>query len=188
MPNFAFNARYALLTYPQCGDLDPFHIVNHISSLKGECIIGRERHADGGTHLHAFCDFGRKLQSRRSDLFDVDNRHPNISPSKGTPEKGWDYACKDGDIVAEDWRDPAQMAIGHTRIAGLRSSMLAVSENFGTWLENWTQRHFAPNSQVYANMWNGNMHPSMRHTNPRPGSNLRGSFSSAGCMEREKPH
>lgn len=107
MPNFAFNARYALLTYPQCGDLDPFHIVNHISSLKGECIIGRERHADGGTHLHAFCDFGRKLQSRRSDLFDVDNRHPNISPSKGTPEKGWDYACKDGDIVAGGLERPS---------------------------------------------------------------------------------
>lgn len=77
-------------------------------------------------------------------------------------------------LSREDWRDPAQMAIGHTRIAGLRSSMLAVSENFGTWLENWTQRHFAPNSQVYANMWNGSMHPSMRHTNPRPGSNLEG--------------
>ncbi|UDN67442.1 replication-associated protein [robinz virus RP_326] len=92
--------RYALLTYAQCGNLDPFNVVNHISSLGGECIIGREHHEDGGLHLHAFCDFGRKLRSRNVRLFDVDGCHPNVEPTKQTPAAGWDYATKDGDVVA----------------------------------------------------------------------------------------
>lgn len=96
---FTVNARYVLLTYPQCGDLDGFAVMERISSLGGECIIGREHHVHGGFHLHVFCDFGRKFRSRKVDVFDVDGRHPNVSPSKGTPEKGYDYAIKDGDVI-----------------------------------------------------------------------------------------
>lgn len=95
-----FNCRYVLLTYAQCGTLDEWAVVNHLSSLGAECIIGREDHADGGTHLHAFCDFGRKFRSRRMDIFDVDGYHPNISPSRGRPGEGYDYAIKDGNVVA----------------------------------------------------------------------------------------
>lgn len=97
---FNFNARYALLTYAQCDGLGEWEVLDHISSLQGECIIGRELHEDGGTHLHVFVDFGRKHHIRRHDAFDVQGYHPNIVPSWGTPEKGWDYATKDGDIVA----------------------------------------------------------------------------------------
>lgn len=94
------SARYALLTYAQCGDLDPFAIVDHLSALGAECIIGRESHADSGTHLHAFVDFGRKFRSRRSDIFDVNGFHPNLSSSYRNPAGGYDYAIKDGDVVA----------------------------------------------------------------------------------------
>lgn len=61
--------------------------------------MAREDHETGGTHLHVFVDFGRKFRSRKTDVFDVDGRHPNIEPSKGTPEKGYDYAIKDGDVI-----------------------------------------------------------------------------------------
>lgn len=97
---FLTNGRYFLVTYAQCGDLDPFHVVDKFSSLGAECIIGRERHADAGLHLHCFVDFNRKFRSRKADIFDVDGRHPNIEPSRGTPEKGYDYAIKDGEVVA----------------------------------------------------------------------------------------
>ena len=99
---FNFNARYALLTYSQCGDLDGWEVSNHFTKLRAECIVAREAHADGGIHLHAFVDFGpgRKFRSRRSDVFDVGGFHPNISPTHSTPQSGFDYACKDGDIVA----------------------------------------------------------------------------------------
>lgn len=97
---FQFSARYALITYAQCGTLSEWSVLDHFTSLGAECIIAREDHADGGTHLHVFCDFGRKKQSRRADFFDVDGYHPNIKPSRGRAGEGWDYAVKDGDVVA----------------------------------------------------------------------------------------
>lgn len=100
MSSFYFSARYVLLTYAQSGELSEWAILDHISSLGAECIIGREDHAVEGTHLHVFIDFGRKKQSRRADYFDVGGHHPNIVPSRGRPEGGWDYATKDGNIVA----------------------------------------------------------------------------------------
>jgi len=107
MPSFVCNARYFLVTYAQCGDLDGFRVMEHFSSLGAECIVGRESHEDGGLHLHCFADFGRKFRSRAAGVFDVDGRHPNIEPSKGTPEKGYDYAIKDGDVVAGGLERPA---------------------------------------------------------------------------------
>lgn len=106
------NSRYVLLTYAQCESLDAFRVMDHISGLAGECIIGRERHADGGIHLHVFCDFGRKFRSRRADVFDVDERHPNVSGSYGTPEKGYDYAIKDGDVVCGGLARPSRPSRG----------------------------------------------------------------------------
>ena len=105
---FAFNAKYVLLTYPQCGDLNPDRIVERIRSLGGSCIVGRENHAIKGIHFHVFADFGRKFRSRKTDIFDVDGHHPNIAPSRGTPEKGYDYAVKDGNIVSGDLERPKQ--------------------------------------------------------------------------------
>lgn len=98
--SFRFQAKYGLITYAQCGDLDPWRVVSRISELGGECIIGRETHADGGLHLHAFCQFEPKLRSSDPRVFDVDGHHPNIQPSFGRPEVGYDYAIKDGDVVA----------------------------------------------------------------------------------------
>lgn len=99
MPAFVHNYRYALLTYSQCGDLDGWRVMERISSLGGECIIGREYHEDGGLHLHCFVDFGRKFRSRKTDVFDVDGRHPNVDPTKRTPWAHYDYAIKDGDVI-----------------------------------------------------------------------------------------
>lgn len=100
MSSFKFQARYALLTYAQCGDLDPWSVSDHLSSLGAECIVARENHADGGVHLHAFVDFGKRFISRDVKKFDVGGCHPNIEPSKGRPWVGYDYAIKDGDVVA----------------------------------------------------------------------------------------
>lgn len=99
MPTFDFHSRYGLFTYSQCNGLDPHDVVLHFTSLGAECIIGREDHADGGTHLHAFVDFGRKRRFRRHVFADVGLFHPNIAPSRGTPGTAYDYAIKDGDVV-----------------------------------------------------------------------------------------
>lgn len=100
MPSFHFRSRYALLTYAQCGDLDPWEVSNFLSTIPAECIIGREDHADGGIHLHAFVDFGERFFTSNPRRFDVDGRHPNIAPCGRTPAKMYDYAIKDGEVVA----------------------------------------------------------------------------------------
>lgn len=97
---FQLNSRYVLLTYAQCGDLDPFKVVAVLSSIGAECIIGREHHRSEGIHLHAFVDFGRVYRTRNARFADVEDRHPNVRTCGRTPEKMWDYAIKDGDVVA----------------------------------------------------------------------------------------
>lgn len=117
MSSFRFQARYALLTYAQCGDLDAFVVSDHLSSLGGECIIGRENHADEGIHLHAFVDFGSKFSTRDVRVFDVQGHHPNVEPSRGRPAGGYDYAIKDGDVVAgglERPKDPGGVGVSKT--------------------------------------------------------------------------
>ncbi|QCX35061.1 replication-associated protein [Blackfly genomovirus 3] len=98
---FTCNARYFLVTYSHVESLDPFAIVDHFASLGAEIIVSLEQYISTlGVHYHVFADFGRKFRSRRADIFDVGDFHPNISPSRGTPEAGYDYAIKDGDVVA----------------------------------------------------------------------------------------
>lgn len=102
MPSFHLkNRRYVLLTYSQAGaDFDYWSVLDLFTQLRAECIIGRELHADGGIHFHVFVDFGRLFSSRKTDVFDVGGKHPNVLPVGRTPAKAWDYACKDGDVVA----------------------------------------------------------------------------------------
>ncbi|AJD07517.1 replication-associated protein [Sewage-associated gemycircularvirus 1] len=108
MPNFDIHCRYALITYSQCGDLSPTVVGEFFEGRGYKSIIGRENHADGGVHLHCFVDFGRKRRFRRARCFDIEGRHPNIEPSRGTPEKGWDYACKDGDVCFQSLDRPGE--------------------------------------------------------------------------------
>lgn len=122
MPRFDFHARYALLTYAQCGDLDPWAVSDHFTTLEGECIVARENHADGGVHLHVFVDFGRKRRFRNAQQFDVHNVHPNIEQSRGNPGDGYDYACKEGNILAGGLDRPS--GSGH-----------GVDENNDSWSE-----------------------------------------------------
>lgn len=97
---FRFQAKYGLLTYAQCADLDPWGVVSHLAGLGLECIIGRESHSDGGVHLHVFFESEERFCTRDARVFDVGGYHPNVLPSRRTPEKMFDYATKDGDVVA----------------------------------------------------------------------------------------
>lgn len=37
----------------------------------------------------------------------MDGQHPNVEPTKSTPTAGWDYATKDGDVVAGGLERPS---------------------------------------------------------------------------------
>lgn len=110
MPSFQVkNRRYVLLTYSQAGEgFDYWAVLDLFAQLRAECIIGRELHADEGVHYHVFVDFGRLFSSRKTDIFDVGGRHPNILPIGKTPAKAYDYACKDGDVVAGGLERPGR--------------------------------------------------------------------------------
>ena len=118
MPSFDLHAKYALLTYAQSGDLSAQSVCDHLGTLGAECIVAREAHADGGFHLHAFVDFGRKRRFRDPRKFDVLGVHPNISPSRGTPWDGYDYAIKDGCVEAGGLGRPSE----HSNTVGGESS------------------------------------------------------------------
>lgn len=117
------NSKYVLLTFAQCGNLDEWAVSNHLSALGAECIVAREVHPQtGGVHLHVFAQHEVKFRSRCPRFFDVEGRHPNVSPSRGTPEKGYDYAIKDGDVVAgglERPRPRGGMSIGADNVVHL---------------------------------------------------------------------
>lgn len=102
------SAKYVLLTYSQSGPLDPQAVLRMLESINATCIIGKEGHADGGTHLHAFVEFQTKFSSRRPDVFDVDGYHPNIEKVGRTPWKAWDYATKENDIVGGTCERPPE--------------------------------------------------------------------------------
>lgn len=111
---FQLKAKYGLLTYAQCGDLDAWAVNNHLGELGAECIIGREDHSDGGVHLHAFFMFEREFRSRNERVFDVDGCHPNIVRGYGTPAAGYDYAIKDGDVLAGGLERPSRGGVSPT--------------------------------------------------------------------------
>jgi Geminivirus Rep catalytic domain len=64
--------------------------------------LGRELHADGGTHFHLFADFQQPFSTRDVRRFDYSDAHPNIEGIRRTPRKAWEYAGKDGDILLDD--------------------------------------------------------------------------------------
>ena len=107
MPSLAFCAQHFLLTYAHAEgrdgkpSLDPFRIVEVVGDLGGECIVARELYPTrDGFHLHVFVSFERRFRSRKFDVFDVDSYHPNVEPSRKNALGGYDYATKDGEIIA----------------------------------------------------------------------------------------
>lgn len=104
------DARFILLTYSQIqhdAELLAENIVGLIGELSGECIVARERHADGGLHLHVLCDFQREISTRDPRKFDVRGEHPNIAKvTVGTEDDVWDYVTKDGDVIAGGLAQP----------------------------------------------------------------------------------
>ncbi|QCX35065.1 replication-associated protein [Blackfly genomovirus 5] len=107
-------AKSFLLTYAHAegqdgrDPLDPFAIVGVLGELGGECIVAKELYpTSDGFHFHVFVMFERRFRSRKTDVFDVGGFHPNIEPSRKNAVGGFDYATKDGDIVAGGLERPS---------------------------------------------------------------------------------
>uniref|UniRef100_A0A8E7G1E4 Replication-associated protein n=1 Tax=Ficedula parva Genomoviridae sp. TaxID=2814952 RepID=A0A8E7G1E4_9VIRU len=122
MPSLFFCAQHFLLTYAHTEGrdgkppLDPFRVVEVIGGHGAECIVARELYPTGdGFHFHVFVSFDRRFRSRKADVFDVDGYHPNVEPSRKNAVGGFDYATKDGEIIAGGLERPS--GIGGRRSA-----------------------------------------------------------------------
>lgn len=102
--------------------------MDRLAELRAECIVARELHQDGGIHLHAFVDFNRQFSSRDTAVFDVGGCHPNISKSRGTPQKGYDYAIKDGEVVAGGLGRPDEQVGSGANSAHIKWSTIVMAE------------------------------------------------------------
>ena len=125
-----------------------------------------ENHADGGIHLHAFAMWERQFETRNVRLFDVDGCHPNIAVIKRTPEAAFDYAIKDGDVVAGGLQRPSRDSVASP--SGKWTDIIAAGtrEEFLNSSRTWILAHFASVSPVWPSTPTGNIDqslPTMRH-------------------------
>ncbi len=171
---FILNARYFLITYPQCDGLDEWAVNDHFGSLGAECIVAREDHADGGTHLHVFCDFGRKFRSRRANIFDVDGHHPNIERSKKILERVHTTRQKTETLLQEASQSMTSPLVlfQQLKIRGLLSSARRVNENFLKLLRTSVHGTSSPSSSPCTISLSGSGPSWENHMRVPPGSPL----------------
>jgi len=99
---FRFNAKNVFLTYPQC-NLEKEFALEHFKIIFPNGFkhtIARERHADGGFHLHVLLCFNTKFSTRDERYFDIATHHPNIQPSRSVKNTN-NYIKKDGDFITD---------------------------------------------------------------------------------------
>lgn len=96
---FRVNARQFFLTYPQC-DIAPQDLANSLRESHdiSRYCIGRERHSDGGNHLHAYIAFNRKVDVKSQTFFDCQGYHPHIEAVKNKT-RTIEYCRKEKDFV-----------------------------------------------------------------------------------------
>lgn len=110
---YRLQAKNILLTYSQVDEnvflRTPTSHFEYCTSLLGPLDVyrlGRELHADGGTHFHAFVSPSAKCSTRNARLFDYAGYHPNVRSVPKTPWKSWDYVGKEHDIIHEHGERP----------------------------------------------------------------------------------
>lgn len=114
---FRCQAKQIFLTYAQCGDWVPKLDLREIAesailgNLKAKAwIICRERHNDGGWHIHFLFKLASKPDIRNPRFFDLPEFlggiHPNWKIAKKASGDWWmskaEYCMKDGDFVEEN--------------------------------------------------------------------------------------
>lgn len=105
--SFRLQAKYMLLTWPQC-ETSKEHVLEGIKStfkdLKG-CVVAREEHEDGSPHIHAYVELYKNCDIKRMAVLDgIAGKHGNYKPYKAaewsSPGKMRRYVEKEGDVVS----------------------------------------------------------------------------------------
>lgn len=98
----------AFLTYSQFNG-DPLQRVSDIQACLAclgvhRCIVGHERHQDGGHHYHVVAQWETVFKASDIRAFDVDGCHPNFKSIRGdgNVNRVLDYCLKDDDYYGDD--------------------------------------------------------------------------------------
>ena len=173
---FRLRSKQLLLTYSQvdndtCPRFYPERrLISNISQGLSDLLTyrcGHELHADGGDHFHVFVAWETPISTRHQDIFDFGSSHPNIQPIRRTPEKAFDYAGKDNDVIHEHGERPGESGasvvrrddiwadalaqptrdefLQHLRDAAPRDYVLYFDQ-----LERFADRFFAPPEPIYS--------------------------------------
>lgn len=96
MPShFDFRSKRVFLTYPRSDGLTRELIRNKLIELGVQYyIVGREQHADGGTHFHAYGEWIATFRTQAKRAFDISGYHPNIQ-SVRVARNVMRYICKE---------------------------------------------------------------------------------------------
>lgn len=98
-----------MLTYANTETLDPFDIVDHLGSLKAECLVAQEDyHETEGQHMHVYVCFDKRPNFLNERVFDINGFHPNVGAYPNA-KAIWDYVTKEGNIVAGGAEEPRDL-------------------------------------------------------------------------------
>ena len=103
----------------------------------------------------------RQFETRNVRLFDVDGCHPNISPIRRTPEAAYDYAIKDGDVVAGGLERPSRDSLASAGSKWAEIIAATTRDQFLNASRSWILAHYAPASPVSGRMRNGSTDPTL---------------------------
>jgi len=89
--SFRLQTKEIFLTYPQCGDLELNFLRSELEKKLStyrmkEFVLTREKHEDGGNHIHVFIITRKKTNIENERYFDIEYKdeifHPNIQPAR----------------------------------------------------------------------------------------------------------
>lgn len=107
---FRLRTQRVILTYSQISDrFDKDALGPFLLSLEedSDCIrVAHEHHRDGGSHMHAYVDWGRVRYTTNPLEFDFGGTHPNIKSIRATPWRVYEYVGKEGEILFEHGDPP----------------------------------------------------------------------------------
>lgn len=173
---FQLRSKQILLTYSQVDDATLHEFLSrkeaHFEHISGNVRTpaiyrcGKELHEDGGNHFHVFVAWETPISTRNQHIFDYGTSHPNIQPIRRTPEKAFDYAGKDDDVIYEYGERPGESGTlrdGHNRLWSdaiskptrdeflqcIREGAARDYVLYFNAIERFADRHYAPAKPVY---------------------------------------
>lgn len=141
---FRMAAKKFYLTYPRC-DVEPSVVLGRIEALPGGvkwAVVGREKHADGGLHLHCAFWLNDRLETTNPHFFDalVGGAHGNYQVMAKPPDCV-KYCIKDDDFIASEGFDAKAYITARKAGVSTGFATVAVKVKEGTSLAELNDAH-----------------------------------------------